>query len=64
MEEKKFSFEDGMKRLETIVRTLEAGEGSLEEMIGLYEEGTLLHKKLSGVLDGYEKRLTVISEEE
>lgn len=36
------SFEDALKRLETIVHQLESGEASLESSIGLYTEGQTL----------------------
>ena len=36
------SFEDALKRLETIVQALEGGEASLEASIGLYTEGQSL----------------------
>jgi exodeoxyribonuclease VII small subunit len=35
----KFSFEESMKRLETIVKTLESGQVSLDDSLSLYEEG-------------------------
>ena len=38
----KLSFEDALKRLETIVHRLESGEASLEDSIGLYTEGQTL----------------------
>ena len=36
------SFEDALKRLETIVQRLESGDASLDESIELYEEGAKL----------------------
>jgi len=36
------SFEDALKRLESIVDRLERGEAPLEESISLYEEGARL----------------------
>ena len=36
------SFEDALKRLETIVSRLESGQAPLEESIALYEEGAKL----------------------
>ena len=36
------SFEDALKRLETIVHRLESGDASLEESIELYAEGDRL----------------------
>lgn len=39
MNKKKPSFEEALKRLEQIVDSLERGEVSLEDAIGLFEEG-------------------------
>lgn len=39
------SFEDALKRLEEIVRRLESGEESLENSIGLYQEGDRLRSQ-------------------
>jgi len=39
------SFEDALKRLEEIVRRLESGEESLENSIGLYQEGDKLRSQ-------------------
>ena len=50
-------FEQSMKRLETIVEELEAGELSLEASIARYEEGIQLSRKLTQVLDASEKRI-------
>ena len=51
--ENKFSFEESMKRLETIVKTLESGQVSLDDSLALYEEGiqlvTACEKKLKEV---------------
>ena len=38
------SFEDALKRLETIVQRLESGDASLDEAIDLYAEGDRLKK--------------------
>lgn len=47
------SFEEGMMRLEEIVRNMEGGKVSLEQMIGNFEEGSALaavcHKKLNSL---------------
>ena len=37
--EQEQTYEQAVARLEQIVKLLESGEGSLEEMIGLYQEG-------------------------
>jgi exodeoxyribonuclease VII small subunit len=39
------TFEQALARLEAIVKKLEAGEASLEDSIGLYEEGTRLKRQ-------------------
>ncbi len=41
---KDMSFEEALQELETIVRSLEAGQASLENSINLYDRGTLLRK--------------------
>ena len=47
----KLSFEDGMRELESIVRSLETGKAKLDDAINAYERGALLkrycEKKLS-----------------
>lgn len=60
MEERQPTYEEAMARLEEIVKTLESGQGSLEEMIGLYEAGMRLHDVCASLLDGYEQKLTVL----
>ena len=54
------SFEEGMARLEEIVKNMENGSVPLEQMIGNFEEGTALaavcHRKLSGL----KKRIDVL----
>ena len=57
-------FEDSMKRLETIVEELEAGELSLEDSIARYEEGIKLSRRLTHVLDESEKRIERLVEKE
>src|SRR5262245_2315308 len=57
-------FESSMKRLETIVEELEAGELSLEDSIARYEEGMKLSKRLTQVLDESEKRIERLVERE
>ncbi len=37
-----FTFEQGLKKLESLVETLENGELGLEELVKKYEEGTQL----------------------
>ena len=63
-EGEKLDFESSMKRLETIVEELEAGELSLEDSIARYEEGMKLSKRLTQVLDESEKRIERLVEKE
>lgn len=56
------SFEDALKRLETIVEELESGELSLEDSIARYEEGTKLSRRLTQQLDEAEKRIERLAE--
>lgn len=60
MEEQQ-SFEQNMERLETVIRKLESGSASLEEMLALYEEGMELHEACAAQLDAYEGTLKRIS---
>ncbi|MFN8588216.1 MAG: exodeoxyribonuclease VII small subunit [Candidatus Eisenbacteria bacterium] len=58
------SFEDAMKRLETIVEELEGGQLSLEDSIARYEEGVKLSRRLTHTLDEAEKRIERLVEAE
>lgn len=51
MELSKLTFEESMKRLEQIVRTMERGEISLEESLNLFQEGTRLVQNCGKQLD-------------
>ena len=42
MSQQTMNFEDGLNRLEEIVRKMEQGNASLEESLKLFEEGTRL----------------------
>lgn len=58
------NFEEDLKRLETIVRTLEAGDMPLEKALTLYEEGLTLSKRCGQRLDGAEARLRTLMEKD
>ena len=45
-----FSFEQAMQELETIVRRLEKGDGSLESSLSDYERGTALRDHCAAML--------------
>lgn len=55
------SFEDALKRLETIVHRLESGEASLEESIRLYGEGDSLRKQCEARLQAAQARIEKIT---
>jgi exodeoxyribonuclease VII small subunit len=54
------SFEQGIRRLEEIVRRLEGGEMSLEESLRLFEEGTRVSRELSATLDRAERTVEAL----
>ena len=56
----KMSFEDSMRRLEQIVRSLERGDVSLEESLKLFQEGTGLIQSCSKLLDDAQMQVTKI----
>jgi len=58
--EKEPSFEEGLEQLENIVKDMEAGELSLSDTLGKYEQGVKLAKSLKGMLDLSEKQLTIL----
>ncbi|MBP3447872.1 MAG: exodeoxyribonuclease VII small subunit [Clostridia bacterium] len=62
MEEKKMTFEEGMKRLEEIVLGLEKGSVALEDSMELFTEGTKLSAKLQKILDDAESKIKMITE--
>ena len=53
-------FEDGMKRLEAIVESLEGGELDIDTSLKLFEEGLDLSKKLQRELKGYEDKIAAL----
>ena len=54
------TFEQALARLEAIVKKLEAGEASLEDSIGLYEEGTRLKRQCESKLAQAQARIEKI----
>ncbi len=55
------SFEDALKRLETIVHRLESGEASLDESIELYAEGDRLRAQCEARLQAAQARIEKIA---
>ena len=60
--EQQVRFEDAMQKLSEIVEKLESGEGSLDEMIRLYEEGMSMVKVCERQLDAYEATISKLNE--
>ena len=55
--EKKPSFEEALERLETIVKEMETGTVSLEDMMKHFEEGTALVKYCNEKLNEVERKI-------
>lgn len=59
---KRFTFEDSMEKLQTIVEKLEGGNESLESSLNLFEEGTTLALKCYKTLSEAEQKIIELSE--
>ena len=59
----KETFEQGLDRLEGIVRQLESGEKGLEDSIKLFEEGSVLSKQLTARLEEVKQKIDVLLKE-
>jgi exodeoxyribonuclease VII small subunit len=57
-------FEDGLKKLEGIVKILDNGNIPLDEALNLFKEGLSLTKDLSKRLDEIEKKVEVLIKKE
>lgn len=57
MSGKKKSFEESLARLGEIVKNLEQGQASLAQSLELFEEGTVLVKNCSEMLDTAEQQV-------
>ncbi|HEY3245153.1 MAG TPA: exodeoxyribonuclease VII small subunit [Phycisphaerae bacterium] len=57
MGKKPLSFEEALKRLETLAEEIEQGKIGLEESIARYEEGMLLVKQCREILSAAELRI-------
>ena len=59
--QQELSFEDALKRLEEIVRTLEKGEAPLDQSIELYQEGDKLKRHCEARLKAAQARIEQIA---
>jgi exodeoxyribonuclease VII small subunit len=57
-------FEEAMEQLETIVRTLEAGDVPLEESLAAFERGVGLVRLLQARLDAVEAKIEELTRTE
>ena len=57
-------FEEAMEQLETIVRTLEAGDVPLEESLAAFERGVGLVRLLQARLDAVEEKIEELTRTE
>ncbi len=58
------TFEEGLRRLEEIVSTLDEGQISLDAALNLFKEGLILTKDLAKRLDEIEKKVEVLVRKE
>ncbi len=58
------TFENAMKRLETLVHELESGDLSLDESLKKFQEGIKLSAFCSGKLDETEKKVSILLKDE
>ncbi len=57
---KELSFEEAVKRIDEIVRSLEDGSAELDRSLELYEEGIGLVRLCSSMLDSAEKKIKIL----
>ena len=58
------SYEESIKELEQVVKLLEGNELTLDESIEKFEKGIKLSKHCSELLEGAEKKITLLLEKE
>ena len=56
------TFEESIEELETIVKTLEGGDCSLEDAVKLFEKGVKISNDCHKVLDSAEQKIKVLTE--
>lgn len=57
MAKEEISFEQAVKRLDEIVKGLERGDVSLSDSMIMFEEGTALIRRCTGLLDAAEQQV-------
>lgn len=61
---KKKTFEEGLERLDSLVKSMESGELSLEESVDAFEKSMTLLSQLQSHLDMAEKKVLKLSSNE
>lgn len=56
----KENFESNLKELEEVVKALENGDVSLDEMLSLFEKGIKLTKSCTSLLENAEQKINVL----
>ncbi len=60
MDNTKDLFEKNLKELEGVVKTLEGGEVTLDQMLKLFERGISLTKQCTNALDSAEQKINIL----
>lgn len=60
MSEKDKTFEEKLGELDDIVKRLETGDTTLDEMLSLFESGVKIAKECSAELDSAEKKINIL----
>lgn len=60
MTENKMTFEQGLARLEEIVKSLEKGDAPLAESLGFFEEGAKIVNACGALLDEAEQKVVLL----
>ncbi len=60
MESNKDLFEKNLKELEGVVKALESGDVTLEQMLELFERGIKLTKQCTNALDTAEQKINIL----
>ncbi len=60
MAEAKKTFEEKLGELDGIVKALEEGEATLDEMLELFERGVKITRECSAELDGAEQKINIL----
>jgi len=56
----RISFEDSLRELEMIVKKLESGDATLDEMLELFEQGIARTKECNAQLQRAEQKISVL----